>query len=395
MSLSTLPLCYCTNVHPGRNLAEIEHSLDDYAGPVAKRIAGPVSIGLWFADSVSRELTASQSALEQLRERLDRHELTCHTLNAFPFGDFHSERVKELVYLPDWSSQERLDYTLRCAAILAELIPEGREGSISTLPLGFKPVVETLAFVDDCLSHLLSAARQLDELHSETGRIIRLAIEPEPFCQIETTPGAIAFFTRLREKAESEGCRDLVDQHIGLCYDVCHQAVEFEDAAESIAAIRQAEIRMNKVQISCAIELESPAENTEGRTALADFVEPRYLHQTFARRSDGEIIRSPDLTRELCLDPPEAFLDAVAWRIHFHVPVNESRLGPLATTRPQLEQALAAVATLDYAPHLEVETYTWNVLPGSEQTSLVDGITAELDATRELLDALQNGSQKL
>ncbi|HEX6983787.1 MAG TPA: metabolite traffic protein EboE, partial [Planctomycetaceae bacterium] len=315
--------------------------------------------------------------------------LSCHTLNAFPFGDFHGERVKERVYLPDWTAPERLDYTLRCAAILAELMPEGREGSISTLPLGFKPAVETLGFVDDCVANLVAVARRLDELHSETGRVVRLAIEPEPFCRVETTADAIGLFERLRDKADAEGCRAVVDQHLGLCYDVCHQAVEFEDAAESIAALRTADVRINKVQISCAIELANPRENAEGRAALADYVEPRYLHQTFARRADGELIRVPDLTRELCLAPPGPFLDTDAWRVHFHVPVNETRIGPLATTRPQLEAALAAVARLDYAPHLEVETYTWGVLPEGTRPPIVEGITKELAATRKILDDLR------
>ncbi|MGC1274899.1 MAG: metabolite traffic protein EboE [Planctomycetaceae bacterium] len=389
MSLSTLPLCYCTNVHPGRTLAEVEQGLESYAASIARLFDGPLSIGLWFADSVSHELVETPGAISRLRDRLAEHGLSCHTLNAFPFGDFHDDRVKELVYLPDWSTPERLDYSLRCAAILAELIPEGREGSVSTLPLGFTPAVETLAFVDDCISNLLSAAKRLDELHSESGRVIRLAIEPEPFCRIETTPEAVAFFARLRQRADADGCRELVDQHVGLCYDVCHQAVEFEDAAESIAAIRQADIRINKVQISCAIELARPAENAEGRQALAEYVEPRYLHQTFVRRPDGELIRLPDLAREFCLEPPASFLDAESWRVHFHVPVHETQIGPLATTRPQLESALAAIATLDYAPHLEVETYTWNVLPGGERLSIVEGIVAELAATRKLLGDLR------
>src|SRR5690606_22379214 len=148
--------------------------------------------------------------------------------------------VKEDVYLPDWTSPDRRDYTLRCAGLLADLIPEGREGSVSTLPLGFKPAVETLAFVDDAQTNLIETAQRLDELHSETGRIIRLAIEPEPFCRIETTDEAIEFFERLRQRADVEGCRDIVDEHLGLCYDACHQAVEYEDAANSIARLRDA-----------------------------------------------------------------------------------------------------------------------------------------------------------
>jgi len=388
MSLSTLPLCYCTNVHPGRSLAEVEAGLDAFAVPIHEIFDGPLSIGLWFADPVSRELAAS-GRVASLRDRLAERGLSCHTLNAFPYGDFHRDRVKEQVYLPDWTSPERLEYTLRCAAILAELMPIGREGSVSTLPLGFQPAVVTAAFIDDCLANLIAAARALDELHSETGRVVRLAIEPEPFCRIETTPGAVAFFRELRERADAEGSRHLVDEHIGLCYDVCHQAVEFEEAAESIAALRAEGIRINKVQISCAVELPDPGRNAEGRAALGGYVEPRYLHQTFARIAGGEVLRVPDLTAELCLDPPAPFRDAECWRVHFHVPVDETHLGPLATTRPQLEAALATIAGLDYAPHLEVETYTWGVLPEGGRPPIVEGIAKELAATRKLLAGLR------
>ena len=390
MTLSTLPLCYCTNVHPGRTLAEVFSGIEEHASAVAAQYDEPLAVGLWFSDSASRELVGTAGAVHRLRDRLTCHGLTCHTLNAFPFGDFHSDRVKDAVYLPDWASAERLEYTLRCASLLARLIPEGREGSISTLPLGFAPCEVRASFPAECISRLLAAARGLDELHSETGRIIRLAIEPEPFCRVERTTEAVALFDQLRAAADRTDCLDVVDQHIGLCYDVCHQAVEFEDAAQSIAALHRARIRINKVQISCALELVNPESNKEGREALATYVEPRYLHQTFARRPDGRLARVPDLSRELCLEPPDEFRDADVWRVHFHVPVNETRIGPLATTRPQLEATLAAVATLDYAPHLEVETYTWNVLPRGGRPSIVEGIAQELDATKRILSGLQN-----
>ena len=173
---------------------------------------------------------------------------------------------------------------------------------------------------------------------------------------------------------------------------MCHQAVEFEDVPQSIRTLATAGLRINKVHITCALELEAPGKYEEGRRALAGYVEERYLHQTLARTRTGEIVRQTDLSESLALDPPPEFRDAEAWRIHFHVPVNAERLGPLRTTRNELKQALAAVSELNYAPHLEVETYTWEVLPGSETSrsamSLVDGLTGELVATRKLLGNL-------
>lgn len=388
MSISTLPLCYCTNVHSWRTLEEIRAGLASTTAEVARIVQQPLSAGLWFSDAVSRELDGKPAALESLAKTLAELDLTCHTLNAFPHGDFHGQRVKERVYQPNWADRERLDYTLRCARILAELLPEAREGSVSTLPLGFTPADVPANFLETCCHNLCELARELDHLHSDSGRIIRLAIEPEPFCRIETTPGAIEFFRQLWQHAESAGVRDLVEQHIGLCYDVCHQAVEFEDIPSSIAGLGEAGIRINKVQISSAIELNDPENNKEGRATLANYAEPRYLHQTFAR-SGQSIVKQVDLTTDLCDNPPEEFRKADTWRIHFHVPVNEEQLGPLATTHRHVEEALAAIQNLEYAPHLEVETYTWSVLPGQGRQSLPEGLAKEIIATNRMISSHQ------
>ena len=148
MSLSQLPLSYCTNVHPGRSVAEVEAGLERYTIPVQKRFSQPLAAGLWLAKPVVTELLATPDGVRRFAEGLSKRGLTCHTLNAFPFGDFHGTRVKENVYLPDWTSDDRLQYTLQCATVLAELLPEGGESSISTLPLGFKAFKHPPDFLD-------------------------------------------------------------------------------------------------------------------------------------------------------------------------------------------------------------------------------------------------------
>jgi hypothetical protein len=188
--------------------------------------------------------------------------------------------------------------------------------------------------------------------------------------------------------ATGRHCLDEVRTHIGLCFDVCHQAVAFEDVDHSIAALDGAGIRLNKIHITCAIELRDPATNRTARAALAQYAEPRYLHQTKARLPDGRVLTQFDLDPSFAMDPPPEFLSATTWRTHFHVPVDAERLGPLATTRTELRAALAAVRRLEYAPHLEVETYTWDVMPGEAPRNLVDGLTRELLATHSLLAEL-------
>ena len=387
MSLSRLPLSYCTNVHPGRSLAEVVSGLDCYTRPVAEQFGRPLAAGLWLAAPVIAQLKSDPQGPSSLAGDLADRGLACYTLNAFPYGDFHGERVKEQVYLPDWSDPRRLDYTLDCADVLSALLPEGTDGSISTVPLGFKHLEQQDDFRPQAISALLSWASAAARRFDETGCRIRLAIEPEPLCLLETTDETLEFFGELFDEAERRGLRDVAAEYLGVCYDVCHQSVEFEDVADSIRSLDRSGIRLNKIHITCAITLEDPANNLEGRQRLAGFVEPRYLHQVTARISEGEVLRHIDLDRELAESPPERWLEADSWRVHFHVPVDAESLGPLGTTRDDLRRALACVAVdLDYEPHLEVETYTWEVLPGTERPDLVSGLTAELNATAQLLE---------
>lgn len=389
MTLSTLPLSYCTNVHPGLTVAQVESGLTEFTVPAGRQFGSPLAAGLWLAQPVVRELMSDPEATKRFAARVVELGLCTYTLNAFPFGDFHSERVKENVYLPDWTESSRLEYSWNCARVLAKLIraslPLGTDGSLSTVPLGFKTLAKSTNFEEQCIRNLIELARRLARLESETGQTIRLAIEPEPCCVLETTTETIAFFHRLRDLAANEQALEFVERHLGVCYDVCHQSVEFENVAESIAALDRAKIRISKIHITCALQVTNPGENLSARDALAHFVEPRYLHQSFAKSSTGEIRRVLDLSDDLVRIPPQEFANADCWRIHFHVPVNAERIGPLETTRADLKIALKAVEKLAYSPHLEVETYTWNVLPEVQKVDLVTGLAEELSATRELL----------
>ena len=398
--LPSLPTCYCTNVHPGRSVAEVLEGLETFAVPVRDRLAaeghGPLAVGLWFADPVARSLVGEsddRDALARLAEFLEQRDLGCYTLNAFPFGDFHRDAVKADVYRPDWAAEERLDYTLRCGEALAALLPEGREGSISTLPLGSRlngGLSE--GFESQCIENLLAVARGWDELHDRTGRVIRLAIEPEPFCELEKTAQTVEFFDRLRESADAAGCGSAARRHLGVCYDVCHQAVEFEAPAEVVSQFEAGDVRINKVQLSCAVELDEPGDR-DARAELVRYAEPRYLHQIFAAVRDGDAweVRgsAADLTESFLDSPPPWFAESEVWRTHFHVPLSRTELGRLKTTQPELSAALAAVSRLPYAPHLEVETYTWPVLPGATPTreEQIEGIAAELRAADALAAA--------
>ncbi|MEZ6062228.1 MAG: metabolite traffic protein EboE [Planctomycetaceae bacterium] len=391
MTFSTLPLSYCTNVHPGRTLAEVLDGLNQYTATAHRMLERPMAAGLWLASSVVSELLEDPSRLDVLGQTLWQHDLVCYSLNAFPFGDFHDDRVKEMVYLPDWSERLRVDYTQGCARVLSQLLPEGGEGSISTVPLGGTMFPTEPDFHAACLSNLIQVARFLHDLHQETGRLIRLAVEPEPLCHISSIPqDAVPLFAMLFELAEVKGQLEMVREHIGLCFDVCHQAVEFEHIPRSIDQLVDAGVRINKVHITNAVELTDPAGNVAGREALLRYVEQRYLHQTYARLHDARIVTRPDLLADdINRSPPDEFLSAEAWRIHFHVPVFAETLGPLKTTRSDLKAALRRIAALEYSPHLEVETYTWPVMPGEAKSDdLASRIGRELASTYELLESI-------
>lgn len=363
--------------------------IDRFARPVRDRLGHPVALGLWLTRQTAVEVVAKSELLTEIAEKIADAGLVCYTMNAFPFGNFHADRVKEQVYLPDWTTDDRLRYTLDAAAILARLLPENVDGSISTSPCAFKPLHPAGADVSIYFPRLIALATALAELRSRTGKTIRLAIEPEPCCVLETTTEAIDFFRRLRASVHGRPEENAVREHLGLCYDVCHQAVEFEDVTESIRQIVAADIRIVKVHITCALELRDPSVAAH-REYLARFVEPRYLHQTFARSPAGGTLSLLDLTAEHSLTPPADWLECPVWRTHFHVPIHWQTAGPLFTTRPVLEEAIGAIQAIDQTPHLEVETYTWSVLPkgtgGPAPTvDLVEGLSAELASARELV----------
>ncbi len=390
MTLSSLPLSYCTNVHPGRTVAEVIDGISTHSAETQRRLDFPMAAGLWLPASAVRELTDEPAKLEALAQALWQDDLCCYTLNTFPFGDFHSERVKEQVYLPDWASHSRVIYTEECANLLSQLLPEGAEGSLSTVPLGGRMNPHGPDFHAVCFANLIRIARHLHELHESTGRKIRLGLEPEPMCEMSgTATWTLPVFHGLFEQAAALNCEPLVREYIGLCFDVCHQAVEFENVRHSIREFVRHGIRINKVHITNAAELEDPANNEAGREALCRFVEPRYLHQTYAQFSDGRVESRLDLlTEDILRNPADEFLNADRWRVHFHVPIFADTLGPLKTTRPDLAAALQEVAMLDYAPHLEVETYTWPVMPGDSgeaESTLSDRIAMELQSAGELL----------
>jgi sugar phosphate isomerase/epimerase len=369
-------LTYCTNIHAGESWSDIRSSLDSHVPAIKAAVAPERALGIGLR--LSGEAAARARHPEELaafRDQLARLGAYVFTVNAFPFGRFHGVRVKADVYLPDWRGAERVRFTADSAAVLAAMLPEGIEGSISTVPGAFKPNGSAEGAVATIAANLMRAVADLVEIERRTGKQIVLALEPEPCCFLETTDESIAFFETVLLKPENldrlavaigetrYGAETMLRRHLGICYDVCHGSVEYEDPVAALHQLRAAAITVPKVQLSTAIRL--PVMTKEFFGAVMRYNDGVYLHQTIVRGPNG-------LTRYVDLpDAIAAFKDGRAdgeWRIHCHVPVFLSDLGDIGSTQADLVAVLAAFRTGQGAPHLEVETYTWDVLPEKLRT---------------------------
>jgi sugar phosphate isomerase/epimerase len=372
---STVHLAYCTNVHPAETLDGVLAQLRDHCEPVRRRLGRDrLGIGLWLAQDAAATLAADPAALRGLRDALDRRGLEVVTLNGFPYEGFGAEEVKYRVYRPDWSDPQRLEYTTALARILTVLLPDDvTEGSISTLPLAWR----TTPDIRPALDALRRLGERLDAVAELTGRTVRVAVEPEPGCVVETTGDALAPLTAIGHP------------RLGVCVDTCHLATSFEDPDTALDALTAAGVPVVKAQLSAALHAEHP-HLPEVREALAAFAEPRFLHQTRTLTAVG--LRGTDDLDEAVTG--DALPDGAPWRAHFHVPLHAAPAPPLTSTLPVLKSALARLAGGPHplTRHLEVETYTWQALPPElrprTRDRLVDGIAAELTLARDLLTDL-------
>jgi len=364
-------LGYCTNVHAAATWPELRQTLDGPVCAVRNRVLTPekpFGLGLWFSADVANALSVP-GALDDLKAWLKETNSYVFTLNGFPYGKFHGEAVKENVYRPDWTTRERLDHTIRLFDLLAALQPKDTPvGTVSTLPGSFKGFGLDSSAEEQIFRHLAECAIHLDQLRDRYGRNFILGLEPEPLGTFETTLETWLFFKKFLVRPDTPRCAREV---IGVTYDACHLAVEFEDARTGLEHFRDAGIPLAKIHLSSALRLKP---TNAALFALQHFAEPVYLHQVIARNADGELHRWQDLPEALAWAESVSETNrGVEWRVHFHVPLHAAPTPPLYDTRAHLSGVFDFLARDSAScPHLEMETYTWAVLPEALRTAQVE-----------------------
>jgi hypothetical protein len=394
MKLDRYHLTYCTNIHPGERWSEVQKSLHTYLPPIRQALSPeqPFGIGLRLSQRATEDIF-SEKNLDHFRAWLAKNHYYVFTMNAFPYGGFHRQRVKDDVHHPDWTTPERLHYTLRSFEVLAKLLPKGMEGGISTSPLSYKLWHTDAAALDavryQATHHLAQVAAHLFRLRQSTGQLLHLDLEPEPDGLLETTQNVVDYFndwlfpygiSHLQQQLgiRPDEAERALRTHIRICYDVCHFAVGYERPRAVFDRWQQAGIKVGKIQLSAALRAQLPAtvaERNAAKQAFASLIESTYLHQVIARTANEELIRYNDL--------PEA-LQHIAeprvreWRTHFHVPIFVAEYGALTATQSDIQEVLSILRKEPLTQHLEVETYTWEVLPPEIRLGLGESITREL-----------------
>ncbi len=388
-------LSYCTNIHSGEKWEDHFAEIRNHFPGIKLKLSPdkPMGIGLRLSNIASVDLIKGER-LDEFKQWLNVNDAYVFTMNGFPYGSFHDTRVKDQVHAPDWTTNDRVGYTLRLFQILKDIIPENSEGSISTSPLSyrhwFKKEDALKSARELATNKMVLVAESLVEIHQSQGKMLHLDIEPEPDGMLETGEEFIHWFKNdlLTHGAKkiaakfgvsiSEG-EELLKAHIRLCYDVCHFAIGYEPHQDIIEKVLESGIKIGKLQISAALKSSinkdfSSRENIKEN--FSNYNEPTYLHQVVAKKNDGELLRYPDL--------PEALSDfdnaeVNEWRAHFHVPIFEEDFGVLQSTQKDIQEVLRLQKEMNFTNHLEVETYTWDVLPGALKLSLRDSVIRELE----------------
>ena len=388
-------LTYCSNIHPGEKWHDHFSALRTSVPLIRQQLSpdAPFGLGVRIAGLASKDLHRD-GGLSAFRDWLSENNTYVFTLNGFPYGGFHNTRVKQDVHAPDWVQPERRDYTIRLFRVLSQLLPDGLDGGVSTSPLSYRHWWQTETSRKEAVAvathHILEVVVELLDIRRKTGQVLHLDIEPEPDGILENSIEFVDWFKDellfrgvpylIQKKGLSEAeAEEALRTHVQVCYDVCHFAVEFEDPDVVLDRLEATGIGVGKIQISSALKVDFGNDVPEKVELLRRFDEPVYLHQVVAQ-SDATQLKFPDLDAALWNSTPSG-----EWRIHYHVPLFVDQYGLLKSTRDEIVRVLNRQKTQPFTRHLEVETYTWGVLPPESQLPIEESIVREMTWVKEQL----------
>ncbi len=393
---NTYHLSYCTNIHPGQDWKNTFESLKQHVPTIKSAVANTASfgLGLRLSNSASEEL-ATGANMRQFQNWLQENDVYVFTMNGFPYGNFHDQRVKDNVHAPDWTTKDRLTYTLRLFDQLAVLLPDGQSGGISTSPITYKYWHKTdtdkkAAFVRGA-EQMIQVAKHLYTIENETGKYLHLDIEPEPDGLLENSDEVLAFYSDYLVPIGLEMLQDslgknateieaLIKRYLTVCYDICHFSLAYEEPEATFAKFKKANIKTGKIQVSAALKiLFNGVNDVDVWNLLAQFNEPTYLHQVTEKKGD-DVITYNDLP--IVLEKRGNFTEL---RAHFHVPIFLEKFGALSSTQDHILKTLGFLKQQAITEHLEIETYTWDVLPADLKEDLTQSIIREINWLKERL----------
>ena len=357
-------LAYCTNIHRGESWPETLAALERHTLAVRERVCQgrPYAIGLRLGVQAARTLYDKGERLA-FQRWLGRHHCYVFTINGFPYGQFHGTRVKEQVFQPDWSTAARVEYTQALFEIMADLAPPGVAGSVSTVPGSHKELIRDAKQEADILTNVREMGEWIARLSDARGVDLHLGLEPEPLGYIENTAETLAFFDKLGRSEPVRRC-------LGVNYDTCHLAIEYEEPREALGRFAEAGIRISKLHLSSALRLRPEREALD---RLRAFQEDVYFHQVIVRRDDGSLVRHRDLPDALAAAAAQKPSANDEWRVHFHIPLHAAPDELFQNTSDHLTGALDVLAEQPaLCQHLEMETYTWEVLPAEMRAACVE-----------------------
>jgi hypothetical protein len=397
-------LTYCSNIHPGEKWDDHFAALKATVPYIRQNLApgNTFALGLRIANEASIELSKPER-LAEFKAWLNEQNIFMPIINGFPYGGFHNTAVKDQVHTPDWTTTDRRDYTIRLFDILTQLLPDNLDGGVSTPPLSYrlwwKGETDRNEATNIATAHILEVLDHLIEIKNTTGKLLHLDIEPEPDGILDNVADFVSWYRDVllpkgteyligKYKISQEKAKETILEHIQLCYDICHAAVAYEEPETILESLNQIGIKTGRIQVSSALKVKFDSNSKEKFEAIKVFDEPVYLHQVVTKSPDGSKIAYPDLPEALAAWEET---NSSEWRVHFHVPLFIDNYGVLESTQNEIIKTLAFQIAQPFSNYMEVETYTWGVLPEAIQKPIGESIVREI---RWVQDLLNNSTQQ-